>query len=84
MTNTVTKHTRHPKKPEPDGKLNGPTLTKMRDIAFGKSSKSQAFQILDKAEKMRDDDASLDEAEEKRKRKNAKRALFAHNGGTLL
>ena len=68
----------------PNGKINGPNLTKMRDIAFGNLSQTETFKVLDKAEKMRDDDSMLDEAEEKRKRKNEKRALFASRYGTKI
>ena len=52
-----------------DGKLHNPLLTHMRNVAFGQSIQSHIFTVTDRSEKMRDDDAMIAAAEEKRKRK---------------
>lgn len=52
-----------------DGKMNNPLLTHMRNVAFGQKMRSHVFNVVDRSEKMRDDDAMIAAAEEKRKRK---------------
>lgn len=59
---------------EPSGKLLTSTaMAAMREAAFGMEQRVHTFKTMDKAEKMRDDDALLKAAEEKRKRKAARR-----------
>ena len=52
-----------------DGKLHNPLLTHMRNMAFGMKTRVEVFKTVDRSEKMRDDDAIIAAAEEKRKRK---------------
>ena len=54
------------------GKFNGALLTKMRDAVFSRKAKSNVNGILLHAECMRDDQALLDKAQEKRERKAAR------------
>ena len=59
---------------EPTGKFHGAALTHMREVAFGAAAHFETRRTVERAERMRDDDALLAKAEEKRKRKMAKRA----------
>lgn len=61
-----------PQKQTP-GKLEGGLLTHMRKVAYG-DMRIEAMHTMRHAERLRDDQALLDAAEEKRKRKMAKRA----------
>ena len=49
------------------------TLTSMREIAFGNESYFKTKEILERADRLRNDDSLLAAAEEKRKRKAARR-----------
>lgn len=49
-----------------EGKLGGETLTKMRDIAFGRGAVQQIEQTLNKP---RNDEAAIKAAQEKRQRR---------------
>ena len=57
-----------------DGKFFAPALTSMRETAFGWKSYFETKSIIDRAERMRDDDALLEAAEAKRLRKMERRA----------
>lgn len=58
--------------PKVDGKMAGATLTSMRETAFGSAAYFATKAILERAERMRDDDALLAAAEAKRARKAAR------------
>ena len=54
--------------------LTSAVLEDMRETAFGMAQRVHIFNVLDRSEKMRDDDAMIAAAEAKRARKAAKRA----------
>lgn len=58
--------------PQADGKMAGATLTSMRETAFGNRAYFATKAILERAERMRDDDALIAAAEAKRARKAAR------------
>lgn len=58
---------------KPTDKFFGSALTHMREVAFGNNTRFAIKDTVDRAERMRDDDALISQAEEKRKRKAAKR-----------
>ncbi len=60
-------------------KRNDPLLTHMRNVAYGKEMRLHVFKTVDRFEKMRDDDAMLAAAEEKRKRKLERNKKNAHH-----
>lgn len=62
------------KKEAPKGKFNDPTLTHMREVAFGKDMTMAIHRTMDRSERMRDDSGMLAAAEAKRQRKAAKLA----------
>lgn len=63
------------KKYEPKDKLHtSAAMAKMRDIAFGQKTRSHIFDVTDRMEKLRDDDAMIQASKDKQARKNAKRA----------
>ncbi len=53
--------------------LTSVTMASMRETAFGNRSYFATKEVLERAERLRDDDALLAAAEEKRKRKLEKR-----------
>jgi hypothetical protein len=61
------------KKYQPSGKVNDPALTHMREVAFGTKAYFETKAVLERAERMRNDDDLLAQAEIKRQRKMAKR-----------
>lgn len=54
-------------------KMFAPTLTHMREVAFGKEAQLHVHKTLDRSERMRNDEEMLRLAEEKRLRKAMKR-----------
>lgn len=54
-------------------KMLGPICTHMREVAFGAKAKVEVYQIMERSARMRDDDALLRKAQEKRDRKRAQR-----------
>jgi hypothetical protein len=62
------------KKVVANSKIDGTALTHMREVAYGKGMQKTIRDAKYHSENMRDDDALLAAAEEKRQRKMAKRA----------
>lgn len=63
------------KKYEPNDKMKtSRVMASMRETAFGTRAYFSTKAVLERAERLRDDDALIAAAEEKRKRKMAKRA----------
>lgn len=56
----------------PNGKFGGALLSHMREVAFGNRAVMAVSRTLDRAERARDDDALLAQAEAKRARKAAR------------
>jgi len=57
-----------------NSKYNNPALVQMREVAFGKDMTKLIRDTRKKSEEMRDDQALLDAAEQKRQRKLERRA----------
>lgn len=62
---------------QPKDKMNGPALTHMREVAFGRKTDLEIFRTCKRAIELRDDQQMLEDAQAKRARKNAKRARLA-------
>ena len=62
---------------EVGGKWNGPTLTSMRETASSMKTRVEISKTLDYADRMRNDDALLSGAEQKRLDRNARNARNA-------
>lgn len=56
-----------------DKLLTDPVMAHMREVAFSNQTRLDANKVVDKGLRMRDDEALLDLAEQKRLRKAAKR-----------
>lgn len=54
--------------------LSSAAMASMRQTAFGMATRVQTFKVMDRSEKMRDDDAMISAAQAKRERKAKARA----------
>lgn len=59
-----------------NGKWDSPTLTRMRDVAFGAKAMCDIRDVTFHSETMRNDEQLLSDAEKKRIRKQEKRAAL--------
>ena len=59
---------------KPTKNMHGATLTHMREVVFGNKACVELYQQAERSDRMRNDAALLDAAEQKRKRKAEKRA----------
>ena len=62
---------------KPKDKINGPALTHMREVAFGRRTDLEIFRTCKRAIELRDDQQMLADAQARRDRKNARRARQA-------